>query len=78
MKKKVYSYKICYKEKGSNELKRYLVTNSLEGAKWDVNWFNTHPPNDRKDNHTLINPTWYIIPVTKYREHKMLWRGCPF
>ena len=74
----IYSYKICYKEKDSNKLIRYLVTNSFEGAKWDIEYYRTHPPNDRKNNHKLKNVAWYIIPVTNVIEHKWLWRGCPF
>ncbi len=78
MKQKIFGYKVCYKEKDSNKTKMYLVTNRYDGAKWDVDYYSTHPPNDRKDNHLISDATWFVVPVTSIREHKRLWKGCPF
>lgn len=73
-----YGYKVCYTEKGKIKLKIYLITNTYELAKYEVRWYENHPQQDRKDRHFLDNPLWYILPIRTKREHKKLWKGCPF
>lgn len=73
-----YGYKVCYKRKGSEKLKVYLVTNTYDGAEWHIRWYESHSPPDRKTNKPIENVTWLIIPIQTYREYKRRWRGCPF
>ena len=49
-----YGYKVSYQELGKRKIKLYLVTNTLDGAIWNIRWYQTTPQFDRKDNH-LIN-----------------------
>ena len=78
MKDNKYGYKVCYKELGKNKLKIYLVCNSYDLAKWEVEYYKSSPQKNRKTNKPLNNPTWYILPIKTYLEYKWLWRGCPF
>ncbi len=73
-----YGYKVCYMRKGSNRLKVYLVTNTYESAQWNVRWYESHSPPDRKTLKPLIDVEWFIIPITTLLEYKRRWRGCPF
>ena len=73
-----YGYKVCYKLQGKNKLKLYLVTNTYDSAEWNVRWYETHSPLDRKTQQPLENVTWLIIPIKTFIEYKRLWRGCPF
>lgn len=70
---KDYGYKICYRRKGKNKLKSYIVTNNYDYALWRVRWLEI---NNR--DHPLGDVTWVILPITSYLEYKWLWRGCPF
>lgn len=51
-----YGYKISYKEFGKQKIKIYLVTNTLDGAIWNIRWYKTTPQFDRKDNHLIDKP----------------------
>lgn len=73
-----YGYKICYKLKGKKRLKVYLITNRYDGAVWDVRWYETHSPPDRKTGKPIENVTWLILPIKTLIEYKWRWRGCPF
>ena len=78
MTKNEYGYKVCYQQKGTRKLKIYLVTNSRDLAFWEVRWYETHSPPDRKTRKPITNAVWVVIPVKTYLEYKKLWRGCPF
>ena len=66
--RKAYSYEVCYPIKGSKKRKRYLVTDTYDGAIWDVEYYTKHPPNG-------IPPAdWFVVPVTNMIKHKWLWR----
>lgn len=67
-----YGYKVCYKEYGKTRLKVYLVTNTLDGAIWNVRWYKRDPPP------RVNNPLWEIQEVTTRKEYEKLWKGCPF
>lgn len=73
-----YGYKVCYQELNSSKLKVHLCTNSYSLAKFELNYYKTHPQRDRQTNKLLIKPQWYIYPVRSYFEYSILWRGCPF
>ena len=73
-----YGYKVCYKRRGENKLKIYLVTDTYDCASWNVRWCENHSPPDRKTNIPITNATWFVIPIKNYIEYKLLWRGCPF
>ncbi len=75
---KHYGYKVCYRVQGKRKLKLYLVTNEYDGAVWNVRWYESHSPPDRKTGEPLLNVTWQICPVRTLIEYKWLWRGCPF
>jgi hypothetical protein len=73
-----YGYKISYREFGNTKLKIYLVTNTLDGAIWNIRWYENHPQQDRLDKHYLRNPTWFLDEVKTKTEYNKLWKGCPF
>ena len=73
-----FGYKVCYKKHGKRKLKIYLVTNSYDLAFWEVRWYETHSPPNRKTNFPITNVTWLIIPVKNYIEYKLLWRVARF
>lgn len=73
-----YGYKVCYKQHGKRKLKIYLVTNSYDLAFWEVRWYETHSPPDRKTRKPITNGVWVVIPIKTYIEYKTLWKGCPF
>jgi hypothetical protein len=75
---KDYGYKVCYRKLGTTKLKIYLVTNTYDGAIWNVRWYEKQVPPDRKTHKALENVTWLIIPIKNFIEYKRLWRGCPF
>lgn len=41
---KDYGYKICYRRKGKNKLKVFIVTNSYDYALWRVRWLESNAP----------------------------------
>ena len=73
-----YGYKVCYKRRGENKLKIYLVTDTYDCASWNVRWCENHSPPDRKTRKPITNVVWVVIPIKTYLEYKKLWRGCPF
>ncbi|MCM1368194.1 MAG: hypothetical protein NC184_05260 [Roseburia sp.] len=73
-----YGYKVCYRRKGKSRLKVYLVTNTYDGAMWNVRWYENNAPPDRKTHEPIKNVIWLILPIKSYLEYKWLWRGCPF
>lgn len=75
---KNYGYKVCYRKFGTNKLKIYLVTNTYDGAVWNVRWYEKQAPPDRITNKPIENVTWLVIPIKNFLEYKRLWRGCPF
>jgi hypothetical protein len=75
---KNYGYKVCYKQNGKDKLKIYLVTNTYEGALWNVRWYENHSPPDRKTKQPIEKVTWLVVPIKTFIEYKRLWRGCPF
>lgn len=72
-----YSYKVCYKLKGKQKIKIYLVTNTYVLAVWHVRWYETNPPLD-KTGKLIQNADWLIFPIKTLIEHRRRWRGCPF
>ena len=66
----IYSYEVCYFDKMANKIKRRYVTNTYQGAVWDMNYHSKHPPGNQHE--------WFIKPVTNLIKHKWLWKGCPF
>ena len=52
-----YGYKVCYKRRGENKLKIYLVTDTYDCASWNVRWCENHSPPDRKTNIPITNAT---------------------
>lgn len=78
MKEKIYSYKVCYIEKGCKKMVRYIVTDSLMLAEMELRYYEKNPAYERNTTRLLNNPTWKIIPVKNLIKHKLLWRGCPF
>lgn len=75
---KNYSYKVCYKTKGKDKTRVYLVTNTYDLADWHVRWYKSNPPIDKKTNKPIVYADWLIIPIRSLIEHKWRWRGCPF
>ena len=75
---KHYGYKVCYTEKGKHRIKLYLVTNTYDGAMWNVRWYESHSPPDRKTGKPIQNVTWLIIPIKHFLEYNRIWRNCPF
>ena len=73
-----YGYKVCYREYGKLRLKIHLVTNSLQLAKWEIQYYENHLQRDRKTNNLIREPTWLILPIKNYFEYRRLWKGCPF
>ena len=71
-----YGYKVCY-QKDNEKIQKYIVTNSYDLAKWEIERYEKSPPSD-KHNNILNNVKWYILPVKNYFEYSILWRGCPF
>ena len=67
---KIYSYEICYFDKIANKIKRKYVTDTYQGAVWDMNYYSKHPPGNQHE--------WFVKPVTNLIKHKWLWKGCPF
>ena len=65
---KDYGYKICYRRKGKNKLKVFIVTKSYDYALWRVRWLESSTP----------DITWVVLPIKSFLEYKWLWRGCPF
>ena len=76
-KKRKYGYKVCYRELGKRKIKIHCICNSLDLAKWNIQWFETKQEYDKlKDE--IHKRTWYIIPIKTFIEYKLLWRSCPF
>ena len=73
-----YGYKISYQECGKRKIKIYLVTNTLNSAIWNIRWYQTTPQFDRKDNHLIDKPFWFLEKVKNLKEYNKLWKGCPF
>jgi hypothetical protein len=69
-----YGYKLCYKKRGKEKLKIYIITNSYDLAEFHIRWYAKHGPPDK----TLSDVTWLIVPIKTYAEYKRLWRDCPF
>lgn len=65
-----YGYKISYKKQNKKKEHLYLVTNTLNSAEWQIQWY--------KRNSTLKNVEWNIKEIKTKLEYKKLWRGCPF
>ena len=61
-----YGYKVCYKQHGKRKLKIYLVTNSYDLAFWEIRWYETHSPPDRKTRKPITNVVWVVIPIKTY------------
>ena len=78
MKNNKYGYKVYCIEKNSKKKKLFLVTNSYDLAKWEIEYYIIHPQYDRKTKQLLNNPIWIIKEIKTYLEYKYLWRGCPF
>ena len=73
-----YGYKVCYRELGKTKLKIHLVCNDLNGAEWNVRYYENHEQKDRHTGNLIREPTWEIIPIKTYLEYRKLWKGCPF
>ena len=73
-----YGYKVCYREFGKLKLKIHLVCNDLQGAEWNVRYYENHKQKDRKTGNLIRDPTWFILPIKTYLEYRKLWKGCPF
>ena len=73
-----YGYKVCYRKKGKERLKIYVITNTYDLALWHVRWYAKQPPDDIKTKRPPDNVEWLVIPIKTYIEYKRLWRGCPF
>lgn len=67
-----YGYKVCYRTYGKIKTKVFLVTNTLDLAKWHVRWYEREPPPK------VTNPQWEILEVETIKEYEKLWKGCPF
>ncbi len=82
MKHNRYGYKICYTEQGhKSELKRYFITQTYLQALEMKDYYLRYPKNlrSREDfSQILINPTWYILPITIKEVKQGIWRECPF
>lgn len=74
---KARSYKVCYKLKGKQRIKIYLVANTYDLALWHVRWYEINPPPD-KAGKLIENADWLILPIKTLIEHRWRWRGCPF
>lgn len=70
--RKNYGYKICYRHKGKDKLKVFIVTNNYDYALWRVRWLEGNADKQLEDI------TWLVLPITSFLEYKWLWRGCPF
>ena len=75
---KDFGYTVRYKQIGSNKWKVYLVTNTYDGALWNVRWYERDPPKDRISGKPIENVIWNIFPIKTLIEYKWRWRGCPF
>ena len=71
-------YKVCYKEKGSNQYVRYFMTYTYKDAIKIIKLYRRHPPTARDDNHQLKKPKWRAIPITFKEIKDGIWREVPF
>lgn len=69
-----YGYKLCYKKRGKEKLKIYLITNTYDLAQWHIRWYEKRSSPDKN----LLDVTWIIVPIKTYAEYKRLWRDVPF
>ncbi len=75
---KEYGYKVCYKLKGKNKIKIYVITDDKDFTLLHIRWYEKELPKDRKTNKIIQNAEWFVLPISNYLEYKWLWRGCPF
>ena len=72
-----YGYKLCYKK--HRKVKVYIITDTLNLAKWHIKWFEkNHPPLDQNKLIPILNVEWFVMPILKYKEFKKLYKRCPF
>ena len=69
-----YGYKVCYRKRGNEKLKIYLIVNAYDLAEFHIRWYEKYSPPDK----TLLDVTWVIVPIKTYAEYKRLWRNVPF
>jgi hypothetical protein len=60
-----YGFKVYYCEKDKKRFVRYCICNTYGLAEFTVKASMRYPPTARKDGHTLKNPQWKIVPITK-------------
>ena len=73
-----YGYTVRVRRQGSNRWKVYLVTNTLDLAKWHIRWYEREPPKHRNTGEIIANALWEVFPIKTFLENKRRWRGCPF
>jgi len=76
-------YKVCYREgglsiPGKKRYVRHFLTYTYKQAVAAMDGYIRYPPTAREDGHTLVNPTWKIIPVSRREVEAGIWRACPF
>ena len=76
--RKNYGYKVCYREENSKALIRYFITHTYRQAVSMRKFYLLYPPRSRIDNHKLVNPKWYIVPINRQEVQKGIWREVPF
>ena len=72
-----YGYKVCFKDELASPTV-YFITYTYQQALDAKNFYILYPPLTRDTKRKLINPEWYIIPITFKEVLAGIWRGCPF
>lgn len=73
-----YGYKVCYRKRGKEKLKIYLIVNTYDLAEWHIRWYAKHFPTYDKTKRRIKDVIWLIVPIKTYAEYKRLWRNVPF
>ena len=71
-------YKVCYKERGSNQYVRHFLARNYNEAILMINHYKRYPQNSREDNHKLKKPKWRAIPISFKEILNGIWREVPF
>ena len=54
------------------KLKSYLICNTYDLTKYEVEHYKINKQFNRKTHELIINPTWHIFPIKNYFEYKWL------
>ena len=72
-----YGYKISLKKLTYKKPKIYLLINTLEGAIWNIRWYQ-NKPEYQKNKYIIYTQFWFLEKIKGWKEYNKYWKDCPF